>query len=105
VLIAAAPEPGRCGVQKRSAPAAHYTPPSGVVRDLVFSRQGFLKNRPIQCLLAYQLLQEGVLPLEIPELPGLRRLHATVLFTSAIVALLRDSQLPTDLIGLLPQPA
>ena len=56
-------------------------------------------DRFVQCLLGDQLLQVGILALQVLELPGLGYLHAAVFFAPAIVALFGDPQLPADLAG------
>src|SRR5210317_915442 len=96
---AVVPAPGKPAAPRLSASAARGEPPAGVVRGLVFYLQGFLEDRFVQCLFSDELLQAGILTLQVLELPGLGYLHATVFLPPAVVALLGDPQLPAHLAG------
>ena len=61
-----------------------------------------LEDVDIQSLVSHDLLQTGVLPLELIETFGLLDTQPTVLATPPIEGLLGDAHLPTDQTDLLP---
>ena len=60
---------------------------------LEVSLRDFFEDRVVEGNVGHQLLQTGVLLLQVPEPPGLVDAHATVGFTPAVVGLLGDTNL------------
>ncbi len=68
----------------------------GVCPGSVVSRNGFLQDRVVQCLISNQFLQASVLTFELFQAFGLIGSHPAVFSSPLVIRLFRNLSLPTD---------
>ena len=76
---------------------AHASPPAGAVAGSEVSRGHLFENRVVERLVGHEFLQAGIFALELLQPLRLVQAETAVLLPPAVVRLLADAELLTDL--------